>query len=64
MPVVILVRYLANVADVVVRQGHLDLVLAIVRIVPQFLLLAGTRLVPPDFFSSLGEEVKFFLCAD
>ena len=41
VPVVIFIGYLANVADVVIREGHLDLVLAIVRIVPQFLLLAG-----------------------
>ena len=57
MIIVIFIRYLAYVADVMVRERHLNLVLAVVRVVPQLFLLSGFSLVKLDLVLTLTKVI-------
>jgi hypothetical protein len=63
MIVVIFIRHLTYVADVMIWQGNLYLVLAIVWVVPQFFLLTRLSLVKLDLFFSVRKVIVFFLGA-
>jgi hypothetical protein len=63
MIVIIFIRHLAYVADVMIWEGHLNLVLAVVWVVSQFFLLTRLSLVELDLFFSVRKVIVFFLGA-